>query len=266
MDAQVLSGGREGKIVRETDTVLRPANAWTPYVHDFLRFLRERGFDEVPAPCGIGEDGTERVSFVEGEVCHDGLPDALFSDEVLRDAARLLRRYHDAGEDYAKTLNGGEIWMLPERRPREVMCHGDFAPYNVTFLDGRVYGLIDFDTVHPGPRLWDFAYAAYRWVPFMAPSNPERRGDLSEQLRRLRLFTESYGLSGTDREALPAAMVERLRALVSYMEAEADAGNADMLRNIGDGHLALYRTDMAYITEKAPEIVKALVSPVEGGE
>ena len=37
--------------------------------------------------------------------------------------------------------------MLPKQLPVEVMCHGDFAPYNITFVDGCVHGIIDFDTL-----------------------------------------------------------------------------------------------------------------------
>jgi aminoglycoside phosphotransferase (APT) family kinase protein len=57
--------------------------------------------------------------------------------------------------------------------PIEVMCHGDFAPYNVTIVDGEAFGIIDFDTLHPGPKMWDIAYAVYRWVPFTNPANPD---------------------------------------------------------------------------------------------
>ena len=258
MEKQVLNGGREGKIVREADIVVRPANVWTPQVHAFLAFLRERGFPNVPAPYGIGEDGRERVSFVEGEVYPDGLPEALGGDAVLLEAAELLRRYHELGAAYVERLSGGERWMLPARSPAEVMCHGDFAPYNVTFRDGHVHGLIDFDTLHPGPRLWDFAYAAYRWVPLMAPGNPECRGDPAEQLRRLRLFAERYGLRADEGERLPAAMTERLRSLIAYMESEARSGNEDMRRNIEAGHLALYERDIAYFEENAGGMTAAL--------
>ena len=259
MDKQVLSGGREGKIVREADVVVRPANVWTPQVHAFLAFLRERGFPNVPAPYGIGEDGRERVSFVEGEVCHDALPDDLFNDRVLTDAAKLLRRCHDAGEDYIKRLTGEEPWMLPAREPAEVMCHGDFAPYNVTFREGGVYGIIDFDTLHPGPRLWDLAYAVYRWVPFMAPSNPESREDLAGQLRRLKLFSDAYGLREAEKAQLPSGMIERLQSLVSYMREEAEAGNEDMRKNIEEGHVDLYLRDIAWIRENEAKIRDSLL-------
>lgn len=260
MDKQILSGGREGKILRETDCVVRPGKVWTPYVQDFLRYLHEAGFTCVPRPYGIREDGRELVSFVEGEVFHAALPDALFNDGVLSDAAKLLRRYHDAGAAYVERLSGEEPWMLPARKPAEVMCHGDFAPYNVTFLDGRVYGIIDFDTVHPGTRLWDLAYAIYRWVPFMAPANPEHRGDLAGQLRRLRLFADSYGMTEAERRDLPKAMIERLQSLISYMETEAAGGNEDMRKNIEAGHLTLYRRDIAYFEENGTAMTESLLS------
>ena len=258
MEKQILSGGREGKIVREADRVLRPGNAWTPYVHAFLGFLRENGVDNIPAPYGIREDGRELVSFVEGEVCPGALPEALFTDAVLTEAAAWLRRYHELGAVYVGRLTGKERWMLPARTPAEVMCHGDFAPYNVTFAEKHLHGVFDFDTLHPGPRLWDFAYAAYRWVPFMAPSNPECREELSGQLRRLRVFADGYGLSADERARLPEAMSERLRSLIAYMREQAAGGDEDMRKNIAAGHLALYERDLAYSGENAAAIRAAL--------
>ena len=53
------------------------------------------------------------------------------------------------------------------------MCHGDFAPYNITFVDRCVHGIIDFDTLHPGPRIWDVAYAVYRRSPFVSSKDPD---------------------------------------------------------------------------------------------
>jgi len=123
--------------------------------------MHENGFFNIPKPYGINAEGKEMVSFVEGEVYNDSLPDMILTDEVLVDVAKLLRCYHDVGEKYMQRLTGEEVWMLPKHSPQEVMCHGDFAPYNLTFVDGSVHGIIDFDTLHPGPRLWDIAYAVY---------------------------------------------------------------------------------------------------------
>ncbi|WP_405867085.1 phosphotransferase [Streptomyces sp. NBC_01515] len=41
--------------------------------------------------------------------------------------------------------------------PVEVICHGDFAPYNCVFTGEGAVGLIDFDAARPGPRAWDLA-------------------------------------------------------------------------------------------------------------
>lgn len=59
--------------------------------------------------------------------------------------------------------------MLSAVNPIEVMCHGDFAPYNVVLNGSDAVGIIDFDTLHPGSRLSDVAYAVYRWAPLKIP-------------------------------------------------------------------------------------------------
>ena len=203
MENQLLTGGREGKIALNKGRIVRPANPWTKDVHAFLRFLKQKGFENVPVPYGVNGDGKEEVSFVEGVVYNDCLPDVVLREDNLLAAARLLRRYHDAGAEYAATLAGGETWMLPGQTPAEVMCHGDFAPYNVTFVDGRVSGMIDFDTLHPGPRVWDIAYGVYRWVPFVSPGNPDFRYEVGEQIRRMKAFADAYGMTAEQRGALP---------------------------------------------------------------
>ena len=79
-------------------------------------------------------------------------------------AARLMRRYHDATVGYAPP--DGAVWQLQATPgPHEVICHNDFAPYNLVFTNWRPHAIIDFDTAGPGPRIWDVSYAAYRFVP-----------------------------------------------------------------------------------------------------
>lgn len=244
---ETLQGGREDKIFKQEEMVIRPANEWTSYVQDFLAFMHENGFQNIPKPYGVNEAGMEMVSFVEGTVYNDSLPDEILTDEILSDVAKMLRNFHDIGERYIPKLTGQEIWMLPKRDPKEVMCHGDFAPYNITFADGCLHGIIDFDTLHPGPRIWDIAYAVYRWVPFVSPSNPDYRKDLEEQIRRCKLFADAYGLNDSQREQLPDMMYERINSLVTYMRNEAAKGNEDVQKNIVDGHLQLYIDDLQYI-------------------
>lgn len=92
---EVLQGGRKDIILKEEDKVIRPGNKWTPHVHSFLSFMHENGFDHVSKPYGISESGMEMVSFVDGIVYNGSLPKEILTDEILVEAAKLLRRYHD---------------------------------------------------------------------------------------------------------------------------------------------------------------------------
>jgi len=62
--------------------------------------------------------------------------------------------------------------------------HGDADPDNCVVKDGLPVGFIDFDAAHPGPRIWDVAYAVYRFAPLPGPENPESFGTPREQGRR----------------------------------------------------------------------------------
>ena len=259
IENEILHGGRERKIAKAADKVIRPAGPATPHIHAALSFMHENGFTFVPKPYGITEDGREILSFVEGTVYNDSFPDEIRTDEVLMEAASLLRRYHDVIQRYMSKLTGNETWTLPARAPAEVLCHGDIAPYNTTVIDGHIHGIIDFDLLHPGPRLWDLAYAVYRWVPFVSPDNADYQGGLDEQLRRLRLFVDTYDLHESERQQLPDRMIQRLQYLVDFMTSQADNGNEDFQKNIEDGHAKLYQEDIRYMKEHRQAMLEKLI-------
>lgn len=121
-------------------------------------------------------------------------------DLVLGKVAVLLRRIHDASSSSAWE-GCAEQWWSPLRKPPEVMCHGDVAPHNVAVQDDGIVGPFCFDTIHPGPRVWDVAYAVYRWSALTHPENPAGFGTPSARLRRARLFCDSHGLDDDGRGA-----------------------------------------------------------------
>jgi hypothetical protein len=256
MNFENLDGGREDKIKKSGDRVIRPANEWSSDVHRFLEFLISKGFDLVPKPYGFTEDNEEILSYVPGTAANFPLPANFMNDEMIIGAAKLLKEYHDIGSEYLHELHGDEKWMLSAVEPAEVMCHEDFAPYNVTLIDGKPAGIIDFDTLHPGPALWDIAYAVYRWVPFTSPDNPDHYDDTPEQIRKMKVFLDAYGATEKQRVELPAMMVKRLTALVEFMTAEANGGNRDFAKNIEDGHATIYRNDINYIINNSVFIRK----------
>ncbi|WP_433499202.1 phosphotransferase [Sphaerimonospora sp. CA-214678] len=227
---------------RHGDVVHRPSSVATPAIHRLLRHVRTQGFDGAPEPLGFDADGNEVLTFLHGQV-HEALPPELRTPDLLDSAAVLLRRYHDASATFETTP--GDRWWLPARSPAEVICHGDAAPYNCVVRDGRVTGFIDFDAAHPGPRIWDVAYAVYRFAPLQAPSNPDNFGTLREQGHRAARFCRAYGVSADP--VLLDTVTDRLRALIDFIREKARQGSEAFRSHIEDGHLDLYQTDIRYI-------------------
>lgn len=242
-DEEVFTGG-VNQVVRSGATVRRPAGPWTPAVHALLGHLDARGFGGAPRGHGFDEQGREVLDFVAGEVPGHPPPAYLRSGETLVAVARLLRDYHDATVGFP--LDPDAVWYFPPRDPAEVICHGDVAPYNCVFRDGRPVAFIDFDTAHPGPRVWDVAYAAYRFVPLGDPRH-EGAGEVAEQARRLRLFADAYELGEADRRALPGMMAARLEHLVRHMHERAAAGDQAFAGHIARGDDVLYGVDREHL-------------------
>jgi hypothetical protein len=173
---QPLAGGRvTAGVVRVGDTVRRPQGAHSPFVHELLGHLEEAGFDAAPRLLGVDEQAREVLSFIPGDVPPDL---ALFADDELCAAFRLLRRFHDATAGSA--LAGSA----------EVVCHGDVSPCNTVFRDGLPVGLIDFDAAAPGRRVDDVAYGLFLWLDLGNEDVP-----LADQRRRLELAASAYGMA-----------------------------------------------------------------------
>ncbi len=240
MTEQPLPGGGMDGAVRSGDTVRRVPGAWTATVQRLLAHLRAQGVPGVPRPLGTDAAGRDVTEYVEGVVPAYPLPGWVWDDGVLVDAARLLRRVHDASVTFDRT---GAVWRLPVREPAEVVCHSDAAPYNMVFRDGRLVALIDWDTAAPGPRTWDLAYLAYRLVPLgPAGADPGPVPD-GERRRRLDLLCRTYG-DVEPADVLPV-VVERLRALAAFTHARA-GGDAELL-----GHVDLYLRDATWVGRHA---------------
>lgn len=245
--------------VRQGDLIVRPARPWTPGVHALLAALRRNGFEAAPLPEGY-DDVWERVTYLPGDTGDLDSRTDMRSEKALRSAASLLCRYHDCSALFAGSLEAGYAWQLPTRRPCDVICHGDFAPYNVVLNEGEAIGIIDFEAAHPASRSWDLAYAIYRWAPLSSHVAVEGLDRPADQIRRARIFVDAYGLSAAERSCLPDIIVERLQALLSFIEHEAARGVERYCRNLQDGHDRIYREDIAYITKWSADIAAGLTS------
>ncbi|HSF26418.1 MAG TPA: phosphotransferase [Actinomycetes bacterium] len=226
-------------------TVRRPARPWTPAVRVLLDRLRAAGVSQAPAWRGVDDQGRDVFDFLPGDVGSYPLSAAIRSDAALITAARLLRSLHDASVPL--TRESSLPWQLVPLEPVEVICHGDFAPYNCVFRGQEAVGVIDFDFARPGPRRWDLAYAIYRFAPLTAPGNADGFGDPPAQARRARLFLDSYGCTARERRDALETIGPRLRWLVDHMRDAAAGGNRRFAAHIEAGHADTYLRDIAYV-------------------
>lgn len=254
---EALQGGRENAIYRSNEKVYRPKGAWSETVQGLLAHIAQLGFVGAPHPFGFDADGNEILSYVEGDVANYPLQGNVASKAALVSAARLLRQYHDASQSFI-TSNTDPVWMLPTREPAEVVCHGDYAPYNVVLNGEQTVGIIDFDTAHPAPRSWDLAYSLYCWAPFKT-NEFDAMGDIVSQSLRAKQFCDAYGFAISERSGLVELMIERLQALVDFMHDQAAQGHAGFIENINDGHHLAYLADIDYLRTQESYITARMI-------
>ena len=127
--------------------------------------------------------------------------------------------------------------LPPDPGAGQVICHGDFGPWNVVWDGLTPVGLVDFDFAHPGPALDDVAYAleytapfrddaqAMRWQGFDAP--PDRA-------RRVEIVAEEYGLSTV--EGLVDAVIRHQELTSSHVRVLAEQGLEPQRTWVAEGY------------------------------
>lgn len=184
-----LTGGRmASEVLRQGDTVLRPASDSSEFMASLLKIFEQQNF--TGAPKYLGQvDGKDILSYIEGDVPARFRP---WSDEQVGAAARLLRGMHDAtrGSDLAGRF--------------DVVCHHDPGPNNYVFQDGVPVALIDYEQAAPGGRLEDVAYFAWTWT-----ISSKQVMALEDQAAQVRLIADVYGLEDAERRALVDCILER---------------------------------------------------------
>lgn len=242
-----LAGGNSNAPVRFGDRVHRTAGPWSPTIHAYLRHLRAHGVDLVPEPFGFDGEGREVLAFLPGTVPTYPLADAVWTDAFLAQAARVLRRIHDASTGFDPVE---PVWQQPAREPCEVVSVNDYAPYNLVVDGDRIRGVIDLDQASPGPRSRDLAHLAYRLVPLTAPGNRDGRpATPAARGGRLRILIDSYGAVASG-ALTPREVLDAVGPLLSDLAQHADnAGRR--------AHADLYRADADHLPSISRELIGA---------
>lgn len=224
-----LEGGGLTGVVRVGDTVRRTAGPWTPAVHALLQHLEVAGFAGSPRSLGTDPQGREVLTWVEG----DQFP--WYADDDLATFGGLVRELHDVTHGFAAPP--GAAWQQMVGAPEgPVICHNDLSADNVIRTAAGLV-LVDWDLAAPGPRLWDVAWAAYRWVPLYDDATCARLEiPVPDRSARLRVLADAYGLDAADRAALSPTVEARLECLITTARTwgtEGRPGWVDVWRDTG---------------------------------
>lgn len=257
---EILEGGNISEVVRIGDTVRRPAGPWTEMVHALLRHIRDRGFDLAPEPLGMDPKGREVLRFIEGSTVgrRHPWPEWCWSDDILRQAAVALRRYHDAVADFRPSQPIPSRLGTSSLGVGDVVCHNDFAPYNVVHRDGDLVGVYDWDIISAAPRITDVAFVAWQWVPLHNEDLAAQLGapHTAERPRRLAMLVDTYRLE-TPTELL-AAVLARVAASRDGIIERAAAGDEPFIRLRDAGHAAAMQATIEWVERHETVLQRAI--------
>lgn len=233
-----------GRIERVGNTVRRPMEFWSPAVHDLLRYLDEVDF---PAPRVIESEGDfEVLTWIEGESGPAAWAKVV-PEAGLRRWGRFLRQYHDAIADYRPPPDSAWSSGTGTCLAGELMCHGDFGPWNGVWQGDDIVGLIDWDHARPASPLFDIAYG----IEFTAPFRDDeecirwlRYPDPPNRLERIEVFCDAYGTVVPD--DVIACVVDQQRAVLRTCEELGRRGIEPLATWIRDGHLNKLRSRIAW--------------------
>lgn len=248
-----LAGGNVSAVFRSGKTVRREMKPESPDVHKLLKHLELKGFHYAPRFLGIDEKGREILSFIDGEAGNYPLKNYMWSDDALTEIAKMQRLYHDAVSDFPFD----DSWLPVDRTPpqAEVLCHNDFAIYNIIFNHKKPVGIIDFDVAGPGPRLWDIAYTLYTCVPLSRITLSEGGEtifydpllDADRIKRRVQLFFQAYGKEME--EGAFEMVLLRLEGLCETIARKAEEGDQAFQKMLAEGHVEHYQKEIGFIRE-----------------
>lgn len=260
-----LRGGaiRRG-IVRDGDTVLRPAGSWTPAVHDHLRRVGDAGL-LVPVPVGVDGDH-EVLTYIDGDPVWTPGDRTYIDVGAVADLGRLLRTYHEVAIELG--VDERAAWnRLPSEAPgpHGLICHNDFAPWNVLRTPSGS-AVIDWDLAAPGTAEWDLAYAAWATVPLWNDADVAVRGidPIANREERLTVFLAAYRADAGQRARLLPTVRLRLHAAIEQAERWAAQGRPGWRQQWSlpepYRHGGGFKRDIAFIEANATALLEAVES------
>jgi hypothetical protein len=265
----LLGGDVTEGVVRVGDTVRRPLNANSPFVHALLRHLEAVGFTGAPRYLGIDTAGREVLSFIEGEVAGRPRPPWIGDEDRMVSVARLIRAYDDAAATFVPPEGIEPVALLEEipglppapRYEPELVCHLDITPENVVFRDAKAVALIDFDLVQPATRADETSNLMLWWGPLFDPRDVEPLLRDLDVPRRCRMLADAYGMSDADRARVIEVTIMRTRRSWYVMKQLAERDGGGWLRMWDEGVGDVIKRREAWLAQNAAALQAALTAP-----
>ncbi|MBO0883852.1 MAG: aminoglycoside phosphotransferase family protein [Mycobacterium sp.] len=201
-----------------------------------LNYLEDADFPYSPRVIGIA-DQCELLTYIDADSGDCWAPIA--TEDGLRAAAHMLRHYHRVVA--AWTPDENPVWFTGQvgtGGAGQIVCHGDFAPWNILWKDGRPVGLLDWEYANIAPPLQDVAYALEYMAPFRSDEVALKSmgyADPPNRRKRLEQFAEAYGLSTID--GLVDEVIAVQIAGIDTVRSLAEAGYERQVAMVDDGEL-----------------------------
>ena len=231
-----MLAGRVTEFVRFGDTVLRPPTANTESMRQLLIHLEPSGFGGAPRVVGSEPDGSVVLTWIEGWVPTD-LETWKLDLDALESVGELLRSYHDCARGF--TPDAGFEEGPQAVTVGQIVCHGDIAPRNTVFRDGRAVAFIDWDGIFVSESVWDLAHAVWQFGPVCADDDPLVRGWPAPPNRseRIAALVGGYRLDPSQARHLADWVVDVSAGIRRSVARKAAAGSPAFIRMRDEGVL-----------------------------
>ena len=134
----------------------------------------------------------------------------------LRQWAGFLRRYHDVVAAYRPGPDSEWACGAGTCGPGQIICHGDFGPWNTVWRSDEIVGLIDWDLAMPGAAGLRCRLRARSTLHHSALTRSAsarlRYAKAPDRRRRIEVFCDAYEIEVPDNVAAIVADQQRQTA------------------------------------------------------
>lgn len=188
------SGESNQKVVKVGNTVRKEPSENSELVRKVMTILSSNNFQYSPKYLGIDQKGREKMTYIEGEQMNH----TEITIDLMKQTLEVLKQFHDILS--ISELSGGQ----------ETVLHTDYAPWNLIVRKGKLVGIIDFDKIKPGKRIYDVVYICWNLLDI---GSEDSNFTDEEIFRYLPVLVDAYGEINTS-DFVDALLSEQNRILL----------------------------------------------------